>query len=322
MKAGIATANGLELRRDVPEPRPTADEVLVRVRAAALNRADLSAAKASLGHGKLGIPIGIEWAGEVVEVGAEVRDFKPGDRVACGGRTGGYAEYAVTDWGRVFKIPDSMTFERAATLPTALTTMHHALMTAGKMKPGDNVLIQGASSGMGIAGMQIAKLKGARVVIGSSTHAERRDKLKHFGADVAVNTRDPAWVEQVLQATNGKGADVVVDMISGNLINATMRATAICGRIINVGRLAGNAAEFDFDLHSMKRIDYIGVTFRTRTVDEVREIGRRASADLWDDIAAGRIDLPIDRTFKLDDAVAAQAHMQANRHFGKIILVM
>jgi NADPH2:quinone reductase len=322
MKAGIATANGLELRRDVPEPRPTADEVLVRVRAAALNRADLSAAKASLGHGKLGIPIGIEWAGEVVEVGAEVRDFKPGDRVACGGRTGGYAEYAVTDWGRVFKIPDSMTFERAATLPTALTTMHHALMTAGKMKPGDNVLIQGASSGMGIAGMQIAKLKGARVVIGSSTHAERRDKLKDFGTDVAVNTRDPAWVEQVLEATNGKGADVVVDMISGNLINATMRATAICGRIINVGRLAGNAAEFDFDLHSMKRIDYIGVTFRTRTVDEVREIGRRASADLWDDIAAGRIDLPIDRTFKLDDAVAAQAHMQANRHFGKIILVM
>jgi NADPH2:quinone reductase len=223
-----------------------------------------------------------------------VRDFKPGDRVACGGRIGGYAEYAVTDWGRVFKIPDSMSFERAATLPTALTTMHHALMTAGKLRPGDNVLIQGASSGMGIAGMQIAKLKGASVVIGSSTNAERRNKLKDFAADVAVDTHDPAWADRVLEATGGKGADVVVDMISGNLINATMRATAICGRIVNVGRLAGNAAEFDFDLHSMKRIKYIGVTFRTRTVDEVREITRRASTDLWDHISAGKINLPID----------------------------
>jgi NADPH2:quinone reductase len=126
----------------------------------------------------------------------------------------------------------------------------------------------------------------------------------------------------VLTATDGKGVNLVVDMLSGPVVAQTMRATALLGRIVNVGRLAGMKAEFDFDLHALRRIDYIGVTFRTRTLEEVREIGRRMSADLWAAVTAGKLRLPIDRRFPLEEAAAAQTHMRENKHFGKIVLTM
>ena len=257
MKAGIATENGLELR-DIPQPRPKPHEVLVRVNAAGLNRADLAAARAAAGHGTMGAAIGIEWAGEVAETGAEVTGIRAGERVMCSGG-GGYAEYAVCDFGRVLPMPANLGFEQAATLPIGLITMHNALITAGRLKPGESVLIQGASSGMGLMGLKIAKLKGARPVIGSATNDMRRGRLKEFGADLAIDTRDPAWPDTVLKATDGKGVNLIVDMVSGSTVNPSMQACALLGRIVNVGRLGGAKAEFDFDLHARKRIDYIGV---------------------------------------------------------------
>jgi NADPH2:quinone reductase len=219
-------------------------------------------------------------------------------------------------------MPNGMSFEQAATLPVSLITLHNALVTAGRLRPGESVMIQGASSGVGLMGLQIAKLMGAKVVVGSSTNDGRRARLKEFGADLAVDTRDPAWPDTVLTATDGKGVNLVVDMLSGPVVAQTMRATALLGRIVNVGRLAGMKAEFDFDLHALRRIDYIGVTFRTRTLEEVREIGRRMHADLWRAVTAGKLRLPIDRRFRLDEALAAQAHMRENKHFGKIVLTM
>ena len=207
-------------------------------------------------------------------------------------------------------------------LPVALHTLHNALVTQGRLKAGESVLIQGASSGVGLMGLQIAKMKGAKPVMGSATNDARRARLTEFGADLAIDTRDEKWPDQVLAATGGKGVNLTVDMVSGPGVNQIMRATAVLGRIVNVGRLGGQKAEFDFDLHAMKRIDYIGVTFRTRSVDEVREIVRLMKADLWDAVTAGKLALPIDRTFPLDDAIAAQQHMKANQHFGKIALVM
>jgi NADPH:quinone reductase len=322
MKAGVATEQGLALR-DIPQPRPKPNEVLVRVRAASLNRADLITAR-GLPHGShagVGAPVGLEWAGEVVEAGAEAKGYSPGDRVMCSG-SGGYAEYAVSDFGRVNPIPDGMSFEQAATLPVALITLHNALVTVGRLHAPDSVMIQGASSGVGLMGLQIAKLRGAGLVIGTSTNAERRGRLKEFGADLAIDTNEPGWPEAVLRATGGKGVNLVVDMLSGPVVAQTMKGTAVLGRIVNVGRLAGARAEFDFDLHALRRIDYIGVTFRTRTLEEVREINRRMRADLWDAVTAGKLALPIDRRFPLDAAVEAQAHMRANRHFGKILLTM
>jgi len=322
MLAGVASKDGLVMR-DIPQPRPKPNEVLVKVRAAGLNRADLTTARGLPhgSHGGVGAAVGVEWAGEVVETGSEVQGFKAGERVMCSGN-GGYAEYAVGDWGRVHSIPDGMSFEQAAVLPVALATLHNALVTAGRLKAGESAMIQGASSGVGLMGLQIAKFLGAKPVIGSATNDERRGRLKEFGADVAVDTRDPAWPDQVLAATGGKGVDVVVDMLSGPVVAQTMKAMAVLGRIVNVGRLAGTKAEFDFDLHALRRIDYIGVTFRTRSLEEVREIGRGMRADLWDAVEAGKLMLPIDRRFPLTEAVEAQAHMRANRHFGKIILTM
>jgi NADPH2:quinone reductase len=320
MKAGVASPNGVTIA-DVEQPKPKPTDILVKVKAVALNRADLGSARGDTSHGaSAGKPIGSEFSGEVIEAGKDVRDFKIGDRVMCHS-AGSHAEYAVADQGRAMKIPDGMSYETAATLPIGLNTLHQALITAGRMKAGENVMVQGASSGVGIIGLQIAKLMGAKFVVGTATNAERRARLKEFGADLAVNTNDADWPDQVLKATGGKGVNLTVDMLSGPVVSQTMACTALLGRIVNIGRLAGMKAEFDFDLHARKRIDYIGVTFRTRTIEEVREILVRMRTDLWDDVKAGRIKVPIDKTFPLVEAKAGHDHMRANKHFGKILLI-
>ncbi len=320
MKAAVVGASTLEIR-DVPQPKPKPSEVLVKVHATGLNRADLPGSYGSGHSHKEGVIPGLEWSGEVVECGAEVKGFKPGDRVACTG-AGGYAEYAVSDWGRTTHIPaNNMSWEQAATIPTSLGTMHDAIITNGRLQPGETILIQGASSGVGLMGMQIAKLKGARLVFGTSTNEARRARLKDFGADIAIDPKKPDWSEDVLKATDGKGVNVIIDMVSGPTVNQNMKATAVLGRIVNVGRLGGGRGEFDFNIHAQNRISYIGVTHRTRSLAELRREVEVMREDLWDAVTAGKLALPIDQIFKLDDAEAAQAMMRANRHFGKLVLV-
>jgi NADPH2:quinone reductase len=204
----------------------------------------------------------------------------------------------------------------------ALQTMHNAVVTAGRLKRGETMLMQGASAGVGLMGMQIAKLMGASLVFGTSTNAERRARLHEYGCDLAVDTTDPTWPEQVKKATDGKGVNLIVDLVSGGVANGNLAATAILGRIVNVGRLGGMKGEFDFDQHALKRIDYIGVTFRTRSIEEVREINRLLRADLWPAVEAGKLSLPIYKTYKLADIADALAVMRANQHFGKIVITV
>jgi len=322
MKAYVYGANGAEIA-DVAKPAPKGTQVLVKVHACGLNRADLGMTK---GHahgsaGGVGAVLGMEWAGEIAEVGPDARGVKAGDKVMGSGAQA-FAEYTLADHGRLFRTPSNMNFEEAATLPVALATMHNAVVTNGALQPGQSVLIQGASSGVGLMALQIARLKGAKTVIGSSTDAGRRGRLKEFGADLAVDSSDPGWVDQVLKATNGEGVDLIVDQISGKVASQNLAATRIKGRIVNVGRLGGTHADFNFDLHAARRINYIGVTFRTRSIDEIREIFDEVRKDIWPAVEARKLQLPIDKVFAFDDIGKAFEHMEANRHLGKIVVTL
>jgi NADPH2:quinone reductase len=297
----------------------------VRVRACGLNRADLGMTK---GHahgsaGGAGTVLGMEWAGEIAELGPDAKGVKIGDRVMGSGGAA-FAEYAVTDHGRLFHIPANanMSYEDAATLPVALATMHNAVVTNGALQAGQSVMIQGASSGVGLMAMQIAKLKGAKLVIGSSTDAMRRGRLKEFGADLAVDSSDPGWVDQVLKATDGEGVDLIVDQISGKVASQNLAATKVKGRIVNVGRLGGTRAEFNFDLHAARRISYIGVTFRSRSIEEIREIFDEVRKDIWPAVESRKLQLPIDKVYPFADIGKAFEHMEANKHLGKIVVTL
>jgi len=321
MQAAVLGEKGVEVR-DLPKPAPKPNEVLIRVRASSLNRADLLVAT---GHqhgavGGVGARLGLECSGEVEAVGGEVSGIKAGDRVMASA-PGGFAEYVATDAGRVHRIPgNNMSYEQAACFPVALQTMHNAVVTAGRLRRGETMLMQGASAGVGLMGMQIGKLMGASLVVGTSTNPERRSRLPEYGCDLALDSSDSTWPDQVKKATGGKGVDLIVDLVSAPVANQNLEAASILGRIVNVGRLGGMKGEFDFDKHALKRIDYIGVTFRTRKPEEVREINRLMRADLWPAIEAGKLTLPIYKSFRLADIAEALALMRANRHFGKIVI--
>jgi NADPH2:quinone reductase len=198
-------------------------------------------------------------------------------------------------------------------------TAHNALATVGAMKAGDTVLIHGASSGVGIAAIRIAKMLGAKFVAATSRNPDNRARLGAVGADLVLDPVE-GWAAQLREATDGHGADVTVDMVTGPGLKETMKAAALLGRIVNVGRLGGGAAEIDLDLHALNRLSLIGVTFRTRTLDEIADINRGVEMGLWHHVESGALRLPVDRVFPLAEAPAALAHMADNRHFGKIAL--
>jgi NADPH2:quinone reductase len=321
MKAVVVAKNGVEIL-DVEIPIPKKNEVLIKVFSCGLNRADLMVADGGAhgSSGGSGTIVGMEFSGEIIEFGSEVNGFSIGDRVMCSG-TSAWAEYAITDWGRVIKIPDNnMDFDVACTLPIALATMHNAIITAGDFKKGQSILIQGASSGVGLMGLQIGKYKGAKIVIGSSTKIEKHNRLKEIGADVVVDSKNSEWVNQVLNHTDGEGVDLIIDQLSGYTVNQNMLATKIKGNIVNVGRLAGGITDFNCDLHALRRINYKGVTFRTRSLDEIRNV----YSNMWNDfknlILEGKFSLPIDKTFEFEDVEYALTCMRENKHFGKLIL--
>ena len=320
MRAIVSTAEGPALR-DLPTPKPGASQVLVRVKTCSLNRADLLILEGAA-HGFAGsasTPMGLEWAGEVVEVGDSVGKWKVGDRV-MGAGYGAFAEYALAfDW-MLYAIPDGVSYDQAAALPVALQTMHDAIATNGQLAVGQKVLIQGASSAVGLMGMQVAKYLGAGLVIGTSTSEERRARLAEFGADVTIDSSAPDWVSQVNRATKGKGVDLLVDFVAGPLINGSLQATSVGGRMINIGRLGGNIGEFDFDLHNMRRITYIGASFRSRSPQEVARVIERTATVLGPGVADGSLRIPIDRVYQLEEAADALERMKQNVHFGKLVL--
>jgi NADPH2:quinone reductase len=303
---------------ELPRPVPKPTEILVKVRAIGVNRIDLAA----LANPQDQV-IGMEWAGEVAEVGRDVSDLRVGDRVAGTGAAA-YAEYVVTDFGRVVPLHDTtLEWSAAAALPLGLQTMHDALVTRGRLGEGHTVLMHGAASAMGIIGMQIAKVLGAGMVIGTSGNTERRGRLLHYGCDLAVDSTQPDWALQVMAATGGKGADIVIDNLSGPAFKQCMAAAALGARLVNVGRLAGAVAEFDFNLHALRRLEYIGVTFRTRTIEQVRALNAVMLHDLRPaTLASRKPQLPVARTFSFDRAAEALEVLARSEHFGKLVLTL
>jgi len=315
----------LELR-DVPKPEPRPGELLIRVKATALNRADLYQRQGTYprqvraGDGLLSVA-GLEAAGEVGGMGDDVAGFAVGDRVmaTC---AGGYAEFVAVDHRLAFPVPDKLSWVEAATIPVSYMTEHDALITNARLQSGESVLVHAASSGVGIAAIQIAKLFGAKPVIGTGSVAAKFEVLKPLGMDLGINHRTEKLSEAVLAATGGLGVNIIIDHIGGPLLDENLRCLALRGRLISVGRLAGITGELNLDLLALKRLHLIGVTFRTRTLEERIAIARRFAADLLPALADGRLRPLIDRVFPLDQALEAQAYMVSNAQVGKIVLTV
>ncbi len=307
--------------RDLPRPSPGPEEVLVRVRYAGVNFADLYRAPRHFGTSDIQeAPIaGLEMAGEIAEVGSAVPAMKIGMRV-MGAASGSYAEYCCIHHSLLMQVPDNLSWAQAAATSAVFMTAHDALVTNGEFKPGESVLVQAASSGVGIAAVQLARLLGAGMVIGTSGSPAKLEKLASLGLQHGIDSKSQDFVEEVLKATGGRGADVVIENIGGDTLPGDVRCAAVKCRIVNVGRLGKWVGELDLDEHSRKRIKLIGVTFRTRSVEEHAEVARRAAAVLLPALEAGTLRPVVDREFPLDAASQAQDYMRSGKHFGKLVL--
>ena len=308
--------------RDVPEPRPGPGELLVAVRAIGLNRADLLL---RAGHyerlsTRPPAPIaGLEAAGEVIGLGPDVSGFAVGDRV-MGMPSGAYAQRALLHHRLALPVPAHLSWEAAAAIPVALLTAHDALATAGRLRPGDAVLVQGASSGVGIVAVQAARLLGASRVFGTTTAATKHARLGTLGVDAVFDARGD-FATGVLEATGGAGVDVIVDLVGASAAEGHLRCAAIGARWVQVGRVGGAVAPLDFNELSRKRLSLVGVTFRTRDLDAFAQVVSAAWRDLGAAIADGRLVVPVDGVWPMDEVGQAHARMRRNEQFGKLVLV-
>jgi len=307
---------------DVPSPRP--GQLLVRVRAAGLNRADLGMLQGT--YNPAGRPLrtftaGLELAGEVAAVGDEVAGWAVGDRV-MGTTLGAFAPYALVDHRHVVPAPESTAWTDAAALPVALITEHDALVTQAGFVAGQSVLVTAASSGVGLVAVQLAKALGAALVIGTSTSASKIDAVLGAGADRVVDTTAERLSEVVRSMTDDAGVDVVLDHVGGDVFADLLPATRPRGTIVNIGRLGGLTARMDLDQLSFRRLRVIGTTFSIRTAEERAEVAAALSTDVLPAVAAGKIRPIVDSVFAFDDAPLALARLRSNRAIGKIVLEM
>ena len=313
---------------DVADPTPGPGQLLVRVHAAGLNRADLLGLTAAVrsgtgpGGGRQPWVGGAELAGEVVATGGPAGSWRPGDRVM--GQGAGYAELAVIDQDAAMAVPDGLSWEEAGGLPVALLTMHDALVTNGRLAPGDAVLVHAATSGVGTVGVALAAHLGASTVLATSRSADKLATLAGFLGPlpcpvVMVDTTADDFAEAAQRHTGGRGVDVIVDNVGGGILAANVQAAAIKGRIIQVGRLGGRRGELDLDELARKRVSLIGVTFRTRTAEERKEVVRRCVDTVG--TTAARYRPRVDAVYPLSDAAAALDALGRDSHVGKIVLV-
>ncbi len=305
-------------KRDVPEPGE--GEILIRVRAAGVNRPDVQQRKGAYPPppGASDLP-GLEVSGEVVAVGQGARRWRPGDAVCALTPGGGYAEYVKAHESNALPVPQGFTLTEAAALPETFFTVWHNVFERGGLKAGETLLVHGGSSGIGTTAIQLASALGAYVITTAGS-AEKCEACLKLGADRAVNYREQDFVAAVKEATDGRGANVILDMVGGDYVGRNYDAAAVEGRIVQIATQGGAVASADFSKLMVKRLVHTGSTLRPRTVEFKGQIAAALEAQVWPLLAARRVVPVMDMIFPLREAWRAHERMEEGEHIGKIVL--
>jgi putative PIG3 family NAD(P)H quinone oxidoreductase len=305
---------------DAPAPALGPEELRIRVAACAVNRADLLQRQGLYPPPPGASPIlGLECAGSVAEVGANVRGFAVGERVMALLAGGGYAEEVAVHAGSAMKLSPALSFEEAAAIPEVFLTVFLNVFQLAQLPDGGSLLVHGGGSGIGTAAIQLAKRAGARVIVTAGSDAKCAQCTK-LGADVAVNYRAQRFVDAVKQATNGQGVDVALDSIGAPYLEDNLASLAVGGRLALIGLMGGAKAELNLGALLSRRLTIIGSTLRARPASEKAAVVRGFLARFGDDLAAGRIRAVVDRVLPLAQAGDAHRALKASEHFGKVVL--
>jgi putative PIG3 family NAD(P)H quinone oxidoreductase len=305
---------------DVPDPRPAAGEVLLRVHATAVNRADLLQRRGFYppppGASEI---LGLEASGEVELAGEGVTGWRSGDPACALLAGGGYAEKVAVPAGQLMPPPPGMDLVTAAAVPEAFITAHDNLVTRGRLERGETVLIHGGAGGVGTAAIQVARSRGARVLVTAGS-AERIAFCRSLGADEGIDHTREDFVARVRELTGGEGAQVILDVMGAAYLERNLGALARDGRLVIIGLQGGIRAEVDLNTMLARRLSVIATTLRSRPVEQKTEIVGRVVADLWPAFAGRTLRPIIDRVLPLDEVVEAHRAMEQGGHTGKIVL--
>jgi NADPH2:quinone reductase len=320
---GISKPGGPEVLlpeiRAVPVPGP--DEILIKVKAAGVNRPDVAQ---RMGHyppppGASDLP-GLEVAGEVVALGANAKRHKLGDKVMSLVAGGGYAQYCIAQDAQAMTVPPSLTMAEAGATPETLMTVWHNVFERGALKPGETLLVHGGSSGIGTMAIQMAKALGSKVIVTVGSK-EKADACLKLGADHAINYRSEDFVEATKKATAGSGANVILDMVGGDYTDKNYEAAAVDGRIVQIAFLSGTPkATANFTKLMVKRLTHTGSTLRPRSNADKAAMVAAIEAKVMPLLREGRIKPLMDSTFPLEKASDAHQRMETSQHIGKIVL--
>lgn len=311
----------LELR-EIATPEPGHGEILIKVAAAGVNRPD-TIQRMGLYPAPPGSPEtpGLEVAGEVVATGPGVTLWKAGDKVCALVGGGGYAEYCLAHEAHALPVPHGFTMTEAAALPETFFTVWTNVFERGALKAGETFLVHGGSSGIGTTAIQLANLFGA-TVIATAGSAEKCAACEKLGAHAAINYREKDFAEEAKRLTEGRGVDVILDMVGGDYIQRNINACATDGRIVSIAFLNGPTAEVNFMPVMLKRLTLTGSTLRPRSIEEKAALASALKAKVWPLLDAGRVKPQIDTVFPLAEAAKAHALMERSSHIGKIVLTV